>query len=54
MEKHTSNYDYKKLQSIFGELLKEVQRIKSEGDYEACQALVEGYGVKVDQNTWKF
>ena len=41
--------DYKKLQTIFGELLREVQRIKSEGDYEACQALVEGYGVKVDQ-----
>ena len=45
--------DYKKLQSIFGELLREVQRIKSEGDYEACQALVEGYGVKVDQNLHK-
>ena len=45
--------DYKKLQSIFGELLREVQRIKSEGDYEACQALVEGYGVKVDQNIHK-
>ena len=42
--------DYKKLQAIFGELLKEVQRIKSEGDYDACQALVEGYGVKVDQD----
>ena len=42
--------DYKKLQSIFGELLREVQRIKSEGDYDACQALVEGYGVKVDQD----
>ena len=45
--------DYNKLQSIFGELLREVQRIKSEGDYEACQALVEGYGVKVDQNIHK-
>ena len=45
--------DYKKLQSIFGELLREVQRIKSAGDYEACQALVEGYGVKVDQNIHK-
>jgi dipeptidyl-peptidase-3 len=42
--------DYKKLQSIFGELLREVQRIKSEGDYDACQALVEDYGVKVDQD----
>jgi dipeptidyl-peptidase-3 len=45
--------DYKKLQAIFGELLKEVQRIKSEGDYDACQALVEGYGVKVDQDIHK-
>lgn len=45
--------DYKKLQSIFGELLREVQRIKSEGDYEACKALVERYGVKVDQKLHK-
>jgi len=45
--------DYKKLQIIFGELLREVQRIKSEGDYDACQALVEGYGVKVDQDIHK-
>jgi dipeptidyl-peptidase-3 len=45
--------DYKKLQGIFGELLREVQRIKSEGDYNACQALVEGYGVKVDQDIHK-
>jgi len=42
--------DYKKLQVIFGELLREVQRIKSEGDYDACQALIEGYGVKVDKD----
>ena len=41
--------DYKALHKIFGQLLKEVQRIKSEGDYEAAKALVEGYGVKVDQ-----
>ncbi len=40
--------DYDKLQIIFGELLKEIQRIKSEGDFEAGKALVEGYGVKVD------
>jgi len=40
--------DYKKLQIIFGELLREVQRIKSEGDYEAGKNLVENYGVKVD------
>lgn len=41
-------YDYDKLRAIFGQLLSEVQRIKSEGDYEAGKALVEGYGVKVD------
>ncbi len=41
--------DYDKLHTIFGELLREVQRIKSEGDYEAGKALVENYGVKVDQ-----
>ena len=41
--------DYVKLRELFGELLRETQRIKSEGDYEAAQALVEGYGVKVDQ-----
>ena len=41
--------DYEKLRLIFGELLRETQRIKSEGDYEAAQDLVEGYGVKVDQ-----
>ena len=41
--------DYDKLREIFGELLRETQRIKSEGDYKAVEALVEGYGVKVDQ-----
>ena len=41
--------DYAKLRVIFGDLLKEIQRIKSEGDYAAAEALVEGYGVKVDQ-----
>ncbi|WP_438424815.1 dipeptidyl-peptidase 3 family protein [Aquimarina macrocephali] len=41
--------DYTKLREIFGRLLKETQRIKSEGDYKAAEALVEGYGVKVDQ-----
>ena len=40
--------DYAKLRVIFGELLKEIQRIKSEGDYAAAEALVEDYGVKVD------
>ncbi|GGZ77042.1 dipeptidyl-peptidase 3 family protein [Algibacter mikhailovii] len=42
--------DYAKLRELFGELLRETQRIKSEGDYAAVEALVEGYGVKVDQS----
>ncbi len=41
--------DYAKLRVLFGDLLREVQRIKSQGDYEAGKALVETYGVKVDQ-----
>ncbi len=41
--------DYDKLRKLFGDLLREIQRIKSEGDYAAATALVEGYGVKVDQ-----
>jgi dipeptidyl-peptidase-3 len=41
--------DYEKLRIHFGELLREVQRIKSQGDYAAGKALVETYGVKVDQ-----
>jgi len=40
--------DYDKLRTLFGELLKEVQRIKSQGDYEAGKNLVENYGVQVD------
>jgi dipeptidyl-peptidase-3 len=40
--------DYDKLRTLFGELLRETQRITSEGDFEAGQALVENYGVKVD------
>jgi len=40
--------DYEKLRGLFGQLLHEVQRIKSEGDYEAGRQLVETYGVKVD------
>jgi dipeptidyl-peptidase-3 len=40
--------DYKKLRSLFGELLKEIQRIKSEGDFEAGKKLIEEFGVKVD------
>lgn len=42
--------DYDKLHDLFGQLLRETQRIKSEGDYAAVEALVEGYGVKVDQD----
>jgi len=41
--------DYVKLRELFGQLLREIQRIKSEGDYEAGRNLVETYGVKVDQ-----
>lgn len=41
--------DYVKLRALFGELLSEIQRIKSEGDFKAGKALVETYGVKVDQ-----
>jgi dipeptidyl-peptidase-3 len=41
--------DYDKLRTLFGELLKEVQRIKSEGDFEAGKIFIENYGVKVDQ-----
>lgn len=40
--------DYPRLRELFGELLAEVQRIKSEGDYEAGRKLVETYGVRVD------
>lgn len=40
--------DYEKMRVLFGELLHEVQRIKSQGDLKAGSALVEGYGVKVD------
>ena len=40
--------DYKRLRELFGELLAEIQRIKSEGDYAAGAALVEKYAVKVD------
>lgn len=40
--------DYKKLRHLFGELLAEIQRIKSEGDYEAARQLVEKYAVNID------
>jgi dipeptidyl-peptidase-3 len=41
--------DYTKLRTLFGELLREIQRIKSEGDFEAGKGLIETYAVKVDQ-----
>ena len=41
--------DYQKLRLLFGQLLNEVQRIKSQGDYQAAKKLVENYGVNVDQ-----
>ena len=42
--------DYNALRDLFGSLLKEVQRIKSEGDFEAARNLVETYGVKVNSD----
>jgi len=45
--------DYNKLRTLFGELLREIQRIKSEGDFKAGQNLVETYGVKADQDLIK-
>ena len=41
--------DYSKLRILFGELLREIQGIKSEGDYQAGKDLVENYGVQVDK-----
>ena len=40
--------DYEKLRALFAKLLAEIQRIKSEGDYESARQLVENYGVKID------
>lgn len=45
--------DYEKLRVLFGELLREIQRIKSEGDFKAGKDLVENYGVKVDPKLHK-
>ena len=45
--------DYDQLRVLFGDLLREIQRIKSEGDFEAGKALVENYGVEVDQDIHK-
>lgn len=41
--------DYMRLRELFGELLSEIQRIKSEGDFLAARKLVENYGVKIDR-----
>ncbi len=41
-------HDYDKLRELFGQMLREVQRIKSQGDFEAARDMVETYGVKVD------
>lgn len=41
--------DFSKLRELFGDMLKEVQRIKSEGDYQSGKDLVEGYAVKIDR-----
>ena len=45
--------DYAKLRELFGQLLGEIQRIKSEGDFEAARQLVEAYAVKVDPELHK-
>jgi dipeptidyl-peptidase III len=45
--------DYDKLRTLFGKLLREIQRLKSEGDFEAAEKLVEGYGIKADQDLMK-
>lgn len=41
--------DYQELRNLFGQLLREIQRVKSEGDFEAAKQLVENFGVKVDR-----
>ncbi len=52
VEKEGKSYvivnDYQKIREYFAELLKEIQRIKSQGDLAAAKKLIEGYGVKVD------
>lgn len=42
--------DYDKMRELFGQLLREVQRIKSQGDYAAAKAIFEDYGIKVNQD----
>jgi dipeptidyl-peptidase III len=41
--------DYQKLRKLFGELLKEIQRIKSEGDFEAGKKIIEDFGVRINR-----
>lgn len=50
---YTKINDYNKLRELFGQLLREIQRIKSEGDFEGGKNLIETYGVKVDQQLLK-
>lgn len=50
---YTKINDYDKLRTLFGQLLREIQRVKSEGDYEGGKNLIETYGVKVDQQLLK-
>lgn len=45
--------DYTKLRTLFGDLLAEIQRIKSEGDFNGAKAIVANYAVKVDQKLHK-
>ena len=45
--------DYRKMRDLFGQLLREIQRIKSEGDYAAGNALIQKYAVKVDPKLHK-
>ncbi len=45
--------DYESLRTLFADLLAEIQRIKSEGDYHAAQHLVEEFGVKLDDDLHK-
>ena len=45
--------DYLRLRELFGDLLAEIQRIKSEGDFEAGKSLVENYGIKLDYDLHK-
>ena len=52
-EYSTDGLDYAALRGLFGKLLAEVQRIKSEGDFQSARDLVENYGVKVDPELHK-